>query len=58
MQFLLSLLDNTSAIPGCESLTLKHDGAFDLSACMKEVPVIDTPVCDLFPARMSTEHCS
>ena len=58
MQCLLSPLDNVSANPGCESVTLKHDEGFDLIASTKEVQETYMPAYDLFTVTMENENGS
>ena len=45
-QFLLSLLDNVSENPGCESFALNHEEGFDSNANIKEAQKIYRPSCD------------
>ena len=58
MKCLLSLSENVPVNPCCESLALKCDGGFDLSASTKEVREIDMPTCDSFLVTMITEYWS
>ena len=57
-QCLLSPLENVSANPGCESLTLKDDGGFYLNFSIKEVLEIYMSTCDLSTVTMNAKHGS